>query len=143
MPIMHIHLVEDQYSDEQVDTLLREACQVYADGLECPMDRVRVFIQMYKLQYAAVAGVPVSESGTVAGPYFHFLVLEGRSKEQRQNLLIAFTDLIERVLNVERKIIRGGVVPILPENWGIGGVPADVMRQKEIAARAQAEQAQQ
>lgn len=140
MPIMHIHLVEDQYSDEQIDQLLREASEVYAEGLECPIDRVRVFLQMYKPQHAAVAGKPVTEAGVAAGPYFHFLVLEGRTKEQRQNLLIAFTDLIERVLKVERKIIRGGVVPILPENWGIGGVPADVMRQKEIEARAQAQQ---
>ena len=43
---------------------------------------------------------------------------------------------IARVLDVEPERVRVEAQSIAAERWGIGGVPASVKRQAEIAARA-------
>lgn len=137
MPILNIHLVEGQYSAAQCERLLLETSRYYADTLKSPIDRVRVFIELHPAGMAAVAGVPVRQSGARA-PYFHFLVLEGRSLEERHRLLSGFTDLVVEILEVDRALVRGGCWPISPENWAIAGVPASIQRAAEVAARAAA-----
>ncbi len=135
MPIIHFHLAEGRYSDAQQRRLLIESSQLYAEVLRCPMDRVRAYIQHYPQRLVAVAGELLSE-GAVDAPYFHFLVLEGRSLAERHALLSGFTDLLVDCLGAERGRIRGGCWPIPPEDWAIGGTPASVARAAEVAARA-------
>lgn len=135
MPILHYHLGEGLYSADQHEALLVESSRFFAEVLACPADRVRVFIQLYRPELAAVGGVPLCRTSQRA-PYFSFVVMEGRSLADRQRLLTGFTDIVERVLGVDRALVRGGIVPVAPENWAIGGVPGSVMRQGEIAARA-------
>lgn len=135
MPILNIHLAEGLHSDEQQRRLLIETSKAFAAGLQSPIERVRVFIETHKPQQVAVGGVPVKESG-VSAPYFHFIVLKGRSLEARHQLIRDFTDIIVEVLGVERALVRGGCWPIEPEDWSIGGTPASVLRATEVAARA-------
>ncbi|WP_068804269.1 tautomerase family protein [Thauera phenolivorans] len=135
MPILHFHLAEGHYATEQHERLLTEASRFFADVLRCPIDRVRAFIHLYRPELTAVGGVPVSREGTRA-PYFSFIVMEGRPLEERHRLLAGFTDIVADVLGVERSLVRGGIVPVQPENWSIGGEPASVRRRDEIAARA-------
>ena len=115
--------------------MLLESSQLYAKVLRCPMDRVRAYVQLYPQRLVAVAGELVSE-GAADAPYFHFLVLEGRSLAERHALLTGFTDLLVEGLGVERSGARGGCWPIPPEDWAIGGTPASVVRAAEVAARA-------
>ena len=82
-------------------------------------------------------GVPVSRAA-VPAPYFHFIALEGRPVEERQRLLSGFTDIVVAVLGVDRALVRGGCLPISPEDWAIGGVPVSVQRAVEVRARAAA-----
>ena len=63
-------------------------------------------------------------------------MLEGRAAEQRRRLLEAFTDLLVDLLGVDRKLVRGRIIQVSPDDWAIGGVPASVARRSEIAARA-------
>ncbi|WP_411887774.1 tautomerase family protein [Hydrocarboniphaga effusa] len=135
MPILTIHLADGRYSDEQCEHLLAATSRFYAQSLKSPIERVRVFIQAYAARRIAVGGVSV-QAGADDAPYFHFLVLEGRSVEERQHLLVGFTDLIVDILGVRRERVRGGCWPIAPENWAIGGVPASVLRAAEVAARS-------
>lgn len=135
MPILHFHLAEGQYTAEQHEALLVESSRFFAEVLACPIDRVRVFIQLYRPEVVAVGGVPLRREDRRA-PYFSFIVMEGRSLADRQRLLTGFTDIVERLLGVDRALVRGGIVPVAPENWAIGGVPGSVMRQAEVAARA-------
>lgn len=135
MPILEFHLAEGRYSDEQVGRLLTEASRCYAQVLQSPIERVRVFAQLYKPQHVAVAGRLLSDGGDAA-PYFHFLVLAGRPLEQCHALIAAFTDLCVDVLGAERALVRGGCWPIPPQYWGIAGSAASVTRGQEIAARA-------
>lgn len=137
MPIMEIHLAADAYDDAQLEELAVKCSQHYAEILQSPVERVRVFINEYRAQAMAVGGVLVSKGGTAA-PYFTFLVLEGRPVEQKHALLSGFTELIEQTLGVERSLIRGGCWPIPPEDWAIAGTPASIKRAAEVAARKRA-----
>lgn len=137
MPILDIHLVRGQHPAPAVENLLLRCSMVFAAGLRCPIDRVRVFATEHEPRFMCVGGKMVSDSNAMA-PYFSFIVLEGRSLADRQSLLAAFTDLIVDILGVERSLVRGGIIPVAPEDWSIGGVPASQLRQAEIEARRQA-----
>lgn len=137
MPILHYHLAEGHYSQAQHEKLLLDSARFFAEVLRCPVDRTRIYIHLYRPELTAVGGVLVSEGGAKA-PYFSFVVLEGRSLEDRQRLLAGFTDLLVAILQVERSQVRGGIVLVHPENWAIAGVPAAQARQAEVAARAEA-----
>ncbi|GAC1619628.1 MAG: hypothetical protein NVS9B10_00530 [Nevskia sp.] len=137
MPILHFHLAEGAATAAQHERLLVEASRLYADVLKSPIDRVRVFIQLYPKQLIAIAGRPSSENELQA-PYFHFLVLEGRPLAERHALLRGFTDLLVEILGVDRPLVRGGCWPIAAEDWAIAGTPASAMRAAELQARAAA-----
>ena len=129
-----MRLKKETWTGEQLDEFMQEASELYAAALECPIDRVRVFLDLYEPGHVAVAGRISSESGAGAA-YFDFLALEGRPLEQRHKLLEGFTDLLKNLLGIERSVIRGACVNVAPEDWAIAGTPASVARQKEIEAR--------
>lgn len=137
MPVLEYHLVEGVYTEAQCEQLLIESSGLYAAVLKSPIDRVRVFIHLHKPTMVATGGVLVSTGGSPA-PYFHFLVLRGRSVEEKHTLLRGFTDLVVTILGAERSLVRGGCWPIAPEDWAIGGTPASVMRAAEVQARTEA-----
>lgn len=138
MPILEYHLADGEYSEEQCERLIIESSKLYAEVLKSPIDRVRVFIHLHKRFCVATYGIPMSKGG-VSAPYFHFLVLRGRSLDERHRLLGGFTDLVVQILGAERGLIRGGCWPIPPEDWSIGGSPASELRAAEVSARAKAE----
>ena len=131
MPIIHFHLVEGQSTPAQEEHLLKKSSAFYAEILQCPIERVRAFIQTYPSRRCAVAGALVGHDKGQA-PYFEFLVLEGRPLDQRQRLLNGFTDLLVETLGVDRTFIRGHCKRVQPEEWSIGGVPASDLRKKDI-----------
>lgn len=137
MPILNLHLVAGQHDDARIETLIVRCSERFAEGLRCPVDRVRVFVTEHRPNHFCLGGKLVRDSGDKAA-YFSFIVLEGRSLEDRQKLLAGFTDLIVEHLGVPRDLVRGGIVPVAPENWAIAGTPASVTRQAEIEARRQA-----
>ena len=134
MPILQYHLVEDQYSAAQIERLLLESSTFFAEALASPVDRVRVFANLHRPGAVAIGGKLVADSGARA-PYFHFVTLEGRPVEERQKLLTGFTRIAVEVLGVEAALVRGACWPVHPDNWGIGGVPASVLRGQEIQRR--------
>ncbi len=137
MPIAHFHLPSGYATPDQERRLLLDASAAYSRVLESPIERVRAFVVHYDPASIAVAGRIVADGGAVA-PYFTAIVLAGRPAAQRHELLRAFTDLIVDVLDVDRGQVRGQIIEVAPENWGIGGVPASGMRSGEIAERAAA-----
>ena len=135
MPILNIYLVEGQHSDFQITTLMTRSSYFFAEVLACPVDRIRVFVNMHSPRHVCI-GANITFRGDLAAPYFSFIVLEGRSVETRQRLLAGFTDIIEEILCCPRNLIRGSATAVMAENWSIGGVAASVVRQKEIESRA-------
>lgn len=135
MPIAHFHLVDGVWSDEQVAILLERASQAYSTVLESPIERVRTFVVRYRPSDVATGGVRVPDGGAPA-PYFTALVLRGRPERQRHELLTALTDVVVEELGCARSLVRGQIIQIDPEDWGIGGRPATQARSAEISARA-------
>lgn len=74
-------------------------------------------------------------------PYFEFRVLDGRPLEERRRLMAGFTELLVRILDVQPQLVRGLCIRVQAEDWSIGGIPADLLRAAEIAARDQAGEA--
>lgn len=135
MPIVEYRIPSGHYSGEAVATLLQQSCALFAEVLECPIDRVRAVAHEVSPQAMCVAGTMVSEGG-VAAPYFTFFLLDGRPEELRHRLLAGFTDLLVDCLGVDRSVVRGAVTVVAPTNWAIAGTPASVARADEVAARA-------
>lgn len=133
MPIIQFHLAEGTASPAQERQLLIAASTLYAEVLQCPMDRVRAFVVPYARSRCAVAGAMLDEGGASA-PYFEFLVLEGRPLETRQRLLAGFTDLVADILGVEKGLVRGHCKRVQPEEWCIGGRMAQELRKADIEA---------
>ena len=134
MPVAHFHLPSGVVTAAQENRLLREACTAYSRVLDSPIERVRAFIVHYDSTQVAVAGEIVADGAAIA-PYFTAIVLAGRPAAQRQELLGAFTGLLVEILGVDRALVRGQIIEVAPENWGIGGVAASGVRADEIAGR--------
>ncbi len=135
MPVAHFHLPTGLATAEQERSLLIESSTLYSQILDSPIERVRTFVVHYEPTQLAVAGEIVAEGGSAA-PYFTAIVLAGRPAAQRQELMAAFTTLIVDVLGVERGLVRGQIIEVAPENWGIGGTAASAVRADEVAQRA-------
>lgn len=142
MPVAQIHLVRGAFADSAIGEVLVALSHFYAATLypgmaEPPIERVRIMVSQVEPQYWAAGGRLASEGGATA-PYFSCLVLTGRTIEQHHRLIAGFTELLARHLGCEAGAIRGQVIPIEPDNWGIGGTPAAVARRAEIEARSRA-----
>ncbi|WP_238418834.1 tautomerase family protein [Gordonia sp. 'Campus'] len=135
MPVAHFHIPIGSASTEQRAALLTAASAAYSRILDSPTERVRTFVVQYDPTDLAVGGQLVADGGAIA-PYFTAIVLAGRPARQRSELLAAFTDLLVEHLGVDRSAVRGRIVEVSPENWGIGGVPASDVRTSEISLRA-------
>lgn len=131
MPIVEVHLIEGSHTAAQHAELLTALSTRYAEVLDAPPERIRAYLTLHRPEHWFTGGGP-----GVDAPYFTALVLEGRPVEQRHRLLGAFTDVLVDVLGVDRAVVRGRIVPVHPDDWGIGGVPAGTARAREIAARA-------
>ena len=139
MPITQINVPAGAFPDEAIGALLIElsgfyAATLYPEAASPPVERVRAFVNEVRPQVWASGGKLVSEGGADA-PYFTCLVLKGRAIEQHHALIAGFSELIAKHLGCDKAQVRGQVVTIEPDNWGIGGVPASIVRQAEIAAR--------
>lgn len=131
MPILEVHLVDGAHSPAQHSELLTSLSARYAEVLESPLDRIRAYLTLHRPEHWATGGEP-----GVPAPYFTAIVLRGRPAEQRTRLLGAFTDILVDVLGVDRRLVRGRIIQVDPDDWAIGGVPASAARRAEIAARA-------
>lgn len=133
MPVVEVHLQAGRHTPAQHAELLGALSARYAEVLDSPLERIRAFLTLHEPQHWATGG----ETG-VEAPYFTAVVLRGRPVEQRRRLIGAFTDVLVDVLGVERRLVRGRIIQVDPDDWAIAGVPAGAARRDEIAARAAA-----
>ena len=117
--------------------MIEQATQIYAEVLDSPVDRIRVFVDLHAPNLIGVGGKLVSKGGKNA-PFFEFIVMKGRSLEQRQAIAEQFTNILAVTLKVDKADIRGNCYTVEPENWSIAGSLASEIRKAEIEARAQA-----
>lgn len=139
MPIVQFHLVSSAYDPAAIRTMLIEASQLFAATLypgvhPVPIERVRAILHDIAPEAQATGGVMVSEGG-IPAPYFTCITLAGRTQDQIESLMTGLSELVARILEIEIGHIRGQVIPVEPDHWFIGGVPASRQRQSEIASR--------
>lgn len=135
MPVIEYRLVAGHHSAEAVERLLTQSCAMFAEVLQCPVDRIRAFAHELPATAACIGGQMASQ-GAPDSPFFTFYLLEGRTLEQRHRLLAGFTDLVVECLGVAREQVRGVVTLVDPEHWAIAGIPAAQARRAEVEARA-------
>jgi 4-oxalocrotonate tautomerase len=75
-------------------------------------------------------------------PLVRIDIMEGRSPETIRELHSRVAALVAEILDAPIDRIRTYVTQFPPQAWGIGGVPADVARGDEVAARAAAREAE-
>ncbi|HEY5032905.1 MAG TPA: tautomerase family protein [Actinomycetes bacterium] len=68
-------------------------------------------------------------------------IMEGRPPEMIRELHQRLAALVSEVLDTPIERVRTYITQFPPEAWGIGGVPADVARAEDVAARKAAAQA--
>ncbi len=150
MPIATFHIPEYLLTEDTAAQLMSQASQIYAQVLDSPIERVRIFITTYPASYTAIGGiacsspnepsVPNSQTAPNCAIYFEYIVLAGRPLAQKQQLGHRLTQLVSEHLSVPQGLIRGRCSPVDPEDWFIAGNPASVSRQTEIADREKEQQ---
>ena len=65
------------------------------------------------------------------------VLMDGRPKAQLHAMIAAVTESVAAATGCDSSKIRIHIARADPDVWGIGGVPASVLRAAEIAARAQ------
>jgi 4-oxalocrotonate tautomerase family enzyme len=71
-------------------------------------------------------------------PYVEMVLMEGRSPEQHHQVIEGVTNALAKHLGTDKNRIRVHIANCKPDNWGIGGVAAAILRKAEIEARAKA-----
>ena len=111
-------------------------------SLEATPDRLAVWINEVdpalwmvngRTAEEALASWPRSE---IEMPFVHVSVLEGRPTHVMMHLVREITEGVAHALGSKPERVRVVVHTVDPDVWGIGGVPASVLRAEELAARA-------
>lgn len=141
MPICTINLIAGRPS-AQLEALVSDVAAAMGAILNAPKERLRVWVNQVAPEAFVVFGQPASlvlETAGLSGtdlPVVQFHLLAGRPKEQHHALIAQVTDIVSRVLGVAKDRIRVFITEVHPDSFGIGGVPASIVRGAEIAARA-------
>lgn len=61
-------------------------------------------------------------------PFIQVTMLEGRSVEQKHQLIKKLTEATAEVLGGDPQRIRVSLQEVSSDEWGIGGVPVSVLR---------------
>ena len=134
MPIIVFHLPKTVAIETQCATLIKQAASVFAGLLNAPLERIRIFIQLYPLNQLGSAGIPANENALLT-PYFECLVLADRTTEQRQMIMREIVQVLADITQIDKGFIRGCCRRIPAEDWFIGDQAASVLRQAEITER--------
>jgi phenylpyruvate tautomerase PptA (4-oxalocrotonate tautomerase family) len=76
------------------------------------------------------------ELWTAPGPFVHIMLLSGRPTSLMQHLIREVTAGVAHALGCDPAIVRVVVTDENPDLWGIGGIPATVVRAEQLAARS-------
>lgn len=143
MPVAHIHLLKG-HPRSALRRIIVEVSEAMSRILETPKDRLFVWITEQEHHLRGLGGVPAEErlaQGTLAEletPFVQMVLMQGRPKEQFHAIIAAVTEIVASATGCDARKIRVHIAVADPDGWGIGGVPASVVRATEIAARGRA-----
>lgn len=67
-------------------------------------------------------------------PYIQVTLAEGRTTEQKQQLMTAITHAVEDAIGAALESIRVWIIDVPVEQMSVGGVPLDEVRRRRAAA---------
>lgn len=143
MPVANIHVLKG-HPRPALQQVIREFSAAYAEITNSPIDRLQVWITEVDPELYAISGVPASEAladgvrSQLEIPFARILLMEGRPLSQVHAAITSVTEIIARNLGTDPARVRVHVERADPERWGIGGIPASILRKDEIEARKQA-----
>ena len=140
MPVAHIHVLQG-HPKPVLRQLIAEVSDKLAQIIGAPKDRLEVWITEEDPELWGICGIPAQDVLTdtnraqIEMPFIEMVLLAGRPKDQHHQLIAQITDVVARILGSDKTRIRIHIAEANPDSWGIGGVPASVVRAAEIAAR--------
>lgn len=143
MPVAHIRVLKGHTGD-QLRRLVIDVSETVARVLQAPKDRLEVWVTEIDPALWGVCGEPASEvlkrqpMEETEMPFIQMVLLSGRTKEQYHTLIAEVTAAVANVLGTRKERIRLHIAETFGDNWGIGGVPASILRGAEIRAREEA-----
>jgi 4-oxalocrotonate tautomerase family enzyme len=143
MPVAHINILQG-HPKETLKKVIYDVSMAMADILAAPKDRLEVWVTEVDPDLWGVEGEPASEvlkrkpRSQVEMPFVEMVLMEGRAVEQHHQIITTVTDILVQHLGTDRGRIRVHIANCKPDNWGIGGTAAAILRKAEIDARAKA-----
>jgi 4-oxalocrotonate tautomerase family enzyme len=143
MPVAHIRVLKGHTRD-QLRRLVVDVSDTVARVLEAPKERLEVWVTEIDPDLWGVCGEPASEVlkrqplEETEMPFIQMVLLAGRTKAQYHALIAEVTQAVANVIGTRKERIRVHIAETYPDNWGIGGVPAAIVRAAEIRAREEA-----
>lgn len=143
MPVAHINVLKG-HPRETLQRVILDVSNAIAEILSAPKDRLEVWVTEIDPELWGIEGRPASEvlkekpRGAVEMPYVEMVLMEGRTAEQHHQVIKAVTEVIVALLGTQRERVRVHIANCKPDNWGIGGTAAAILRKAEIEARAKA-----
>lgn len=140
MPVAHINVLQG-HSKEVLKRVIRDVSNAMVDVLSAPKERLEVWVTELDPDLWGIGGEPASEilkskpRAQVEMPYVEMVLMEGRTAEQHHQMIAAVTEVIAEHLGTEKNRIRVHIANCKPDNWGIGGIAAAILRKAEIDAR--------
>ncbi len=148
MPVAHIRVLKG-HTRAQLRQLVTDVSNTVARILQAPKDRLEVWVTEIDPDLWGVCAEPASDvlarepMESVEMPFIQMVLMSGRSKAQYHALIADITDVVAGILGTRKERIRVHIAETQPDNWGIGGVPAAIVRAAEIRAREEANAAAQ
>jgi 4-oxalocrotonate tautomerase family enzyme len=140
MPVAHISLLKG-HSHSELKQIIIRVSEALAEILVAPKDRLLVWITEHDHHLFGLGGLPAEEAladGSLAElemPFVQMVLMEGRPKEQFHSAISTVSRIVAEIIGCDPKKVRVHIELGNPDRWGIGGVPASILRKSEIAAR--------
>ena len=141
MPVAQINVLKG-HSKAQLRALLVDVSEAVARVLNAPKDRLEIWINEVDPDLWGICGVPASEAlqdstmAQIEMPFVQMALMEGRPLEQYHQVIAEVTEAVANATGATKSRIRVHIDSVKPDLWGIGGVPAAIVRAREIAERA-------
>lgn len=120
---------------------IRESSDALSAILAAPLDRLEVWVTEIDPDLWGISGIPASEvlqhtpRHDAEMPFIRMVLMEGRSVEQLHRVIAELNAITARLLDVDAGRIRIYIAHAHPDRWGIGGIPASVVRAAELTRR--------
>ena len=140
MPVANIRLFKG-YPRPALERLLREVSSTFARITGSPMDRLQVWITEVDPALFALSGVPADQVvrggdlGAHDMPFVRLILMKGRPQSQVDACIAEISSVVAEALGSDPSRVRMFVERAEADHWGIGGVPASILRRSEIEAR--------